>query len=149
MAKVDDLVPVGGIHGKIKMDDDGYFYMTQDGKQHYRKRKETYQQNQSPKQKWNSAAFRWAHKAVAEEKAAIGEGAIKWNRNKRFAELQREWKEAHPYEEWYAAYLEQVSEDVATKTSAEEVSEYMLKKQIDVLTEQLAELQRQLREKKG
>ena len=36
------------------------------GKQFYRDREETYQKNQSPRQKWNSAAFAYANKITNE-----------------------------------------------------------------------------------
>ena len=48
------------IRGKFKKSDAGYFYM-RNGKQFYRDRKEDYQKNQSPRQKWNSDAFKYAH----------------------------------------------------------------------------------------
>ena len=48
------------IHGKTNGRDSGYFYM-RNGKQFYRTREENYQKNQSPRQKWNSAAFKYAN----------------------------------------------------------------------------------------
>ena len=48
------------IRGKFKKSDAGYFYM-RNGKQFYRTREEGYQKNQSPRQKWNSDAFKYAH----------------------------------------------------------------------------------------
>ena len=53
------------VRGKFKKADAGYFYI-RNGKQFYRDRKEDYQQNQSPRQKWNSAAFKYAHQQLRE-----------------------------------------------------------------------------------
>lgn len=63
MAKIRTSNPVESIQGKLGGTDSGYFY-TQNGKQFYRTREENYQQNQSPRQKWNSAAFAYAHKQL-------------------------------------------------------------------------------------
>ena len=59
MAKIETTSAINQIHGKTNGRDRGYFYM-RNGKQFYRDRDETYQQNQSPRQKWNSAAFAYA-----------------------------------------------------------------------------------------
>ena len=63
MAKIRTNNPVESIQGKLGYTDSGYFYM-RNGKQFYRTREENYQQNQSPRQKWNSAAFAYAHKQL-------------------------------------------------------------------------------------
>lgn len=63
MAKIRTSNPVESIQGKLGDTDSGYFY-TRNGKQFYRTREENYQQNQSPRQKWNSAAFAYAHKQL-------------------------------------------------------------------------------------
>ena len=63
MAKVETSDPVSSISGKISSKNRGYFYI-RNGKQFYRSREETYQANQSPRQKWNSAAFAYAHKQL-------------------------------------------------------------------------------------
>lgn len=63
MAKIRTSNPVESIQGKLGGADSGYFY-TRNGKQFYRTREENYQQNQSPRQKWNSAAFAYAHKQL-------------------------------------------------------------------------------------
>lgn len=63
MAKIRTSNPVESIQGKLGGTDSGYFY-TRNGKQFYRTREENYQQNQSPRQKWNSAAFAYAHKQL-------------------------------------------------------------------------------------
>ena len=60
MAKIGTANPVESVQGKLTSKDSGYFY-TRNGKQFYRTREENYQQNQSPRQKWNSAAFAYAH----------------------------------------------------------------------------------------
>ena len=63
MAKIGTSNPVESIKGKLGGTDSGYFYM-RNGKQFYRTREENYQKNQSPRQKWNSAAFAYAHKQL-------------------------------------------------------------------------------------
>ena len=63
MAKITTENPVESIQGKLGGDSSGYFYM-RNGKQFYRTREENYQKNQSPRQKWNSAAFAYAHKQL-------------------------------------------------------------------------------------
>lgn len=65
MAEVVTSNPVDYIKGKLGGTDSGYFY-TRNGKQFYRTREESYQKNQSPRQKWNSAAFVYAHKKIRE-----------------------------------------------------------------------------------
>jgi hypothetical protein len=63
MAEITTENPVESIKGKLGGTSSGYFYM-RNGKQFYRTREENYQQNQSPRQKWNSAAFAYAHKQL-------------------------------------------------------------------------------------
>ena len=63
MAKIGTIHPIDYIKGKLGGTDSGYFY-TRNGKQFYRTREENYQQNQSPRQKWNSAAFAYAHQQL-------------------------------------------------------------------------------------
>ena len=63
MAKIGTIHPIDYIKGKLGGTDSGYFY-TRNGKQFYRTREENYQQNQSPRQKWNSAAFAYAHRQL-------------------------------------------------------------------------------------
>ena len=63
MAKIGTANPVESVQGKLGGDSSGYFYM-RNGKQFYRTREENYQKNQSPRQKWNSAAFVYAHKQL-------------------------------------------------------------------------------------
>jgi hypothetical protein len=63
MAVIETSDPINHISDKLSGNSSGYFY-TRNGKQFYRVREETYQANQSPRQKWNSAAFAYAHKQL-------------------------------------------------------------------------------------
>ena len=63
MAEIDTSSAINTIKGKTNSRDSGYFYI-RNGKQFYRTREETYQANQSPRQKWNSAAFAYAHQQL-------------------------------------------------------------------------------------
>ena len=63
MAKIGTIHPIDYIKGKLGGTDSGYFY-TRNGKQFYRTCEENYQQNQSSRQKWNFAAFAYAHKQL-------------------------------------------------------------------------------------
>ena len=60
MARIIASSGIEQIHGKTYNRDRGYFY-TRNGRQFYRERDEDYQRNQSPRQKWNSAAFKYAN----------------------------------------------------------------------------------------
>lgn len=105
------------LHGKISSTNNGYFYMSKKtGKMYFRSREEGYQKNQSPRQKWNSAAFAYAHKQLhaieanaeltkqmetqfeaAKHKAPNGKtytSAHAW----KFNTLLWEWKNANPIE---------------------------------------------------
>ena len=115
MAKIGTANPVESVQGKLTSKDSGYFYM-RNGKQFYRTREENYQQYQSPRQKWNSAAFAFAHKqlraiesdalqtaqmnadyAAAKHLAPNGKSyptAHAW----KFNYLIHEYKQANPYE---------------------------------------------------
>jgi len=102
------------IHGKLKKSDAGYLYV-RNGKQFYRDREENYQKNQSPKQKYNSAAFAYANELMAKN-YGTPEGKIRlaaeyeaahhigssgktygtpwaW----KFNSLQYEYRQAHPF----------------------------------------------------
>ena len=68
MSQIDTASAINQIHGKTNSKDSGYFYM-RNGRQFYRRRDEAYQQNQSPKQKYNSAAFAYANQQLAILKA--------------------------------------------------------------------------------
>ena len=63
MTKIKTINPIDSLQGKLGGTDSGYFYI-RNGRQFYRTREENYQKNQSPRQKWNSAAFAYAHKQL-------------------------------------------------------------------------------------
>ena len=65
MAEIESTSAINIIRGKFKKSDAGYFYI-RNGKQFYRDREETYQKNQSPKQKYNSDVFAYANSYMAE-----------------------------------------------------------------------------------
>ena len=114
MAVIETSDPINHISGKLSGNSSGYFY-TRNGKQFYRVREEGYQAKQSPRQKWNSAAFAYAHKQLhaieanaeltaqmeADYKAAKGKApngktyttAHAW----KFNSLLWEWKQANPF----------------------------------------------------
>ena len=114
MAVVETSDPINHISGKLSGNSSGYFYM-RNGKQFFRVREEGYQAKQSPSQKWNSAAFAYAHKQLhaieadenltaqmnadyqaAKHKAPNGKSyatAHAW----KFNSLIWEWKQEHPF----------------------------------------------------
>lgn len=65
MSEIKTSSGIDDIHGKLQGTDSGYFYM-RNGKQFFRTREETYQKNQSPKQKYNSEAFVYANAYMAQ-----------------------------------------------------------------------------------
>ena len=65
MAEIETTSAIDIVRGKFKKADKGYFYI-RNGKQFYRDREETYQQNQSPKQKYNSEVFAYANAYMAQ-----------------------------------------------------------------------------------
>jgi hypothetical protein len=113
------VVPSAGIdeiHGKPYGRCSGYFYQSKKtGRTFYRERIEDYQKNQSPRQKWNSAAFKAANTELKlilnnpERKAQLqpdyeAAGHIATNgkpyttlRAWKFNSLIHDWKLAHPY----------------------------------------------------
>ena len=115
MAVVETSDPINHISGKLSGNSSGYFYM-RNGKQFYRVREEGYQAKQSPRQKWNSAAFAYTHKQLraietdekltkqmqkeyeaALHKAPNGKAyttAHAW----KFNTLLYEWKQSNPFE---------------------------------------------------
>ncbi len=115
MAEIDTTSAIQMIHGKLKKADPGYFYM-RNGRQFYRDREETYQQNQSPKQKYNSEVFAYANAYMAqnfgtpERKAQLKaeyEAANHIGSNGKtygtpwswkFNSLQFEYRQSHPFE---------------------------------------------------
>ena len=115
MAVIETSDPINHISGKLSGNSSGYFY-TRNGKQFYRVREEGYQAKQSPRQKWNSAAFAYAHKQLhaieadaelteqmqkeyetARHKAPNGKSystAHAW----KFNSLLYEWKQSNPFD---------------------------------------------------
>lgn len=116
MASVKTSDPINRISGKLSGGSSGYFYY-RNGKQFYRTREEIYQANQSPRQKWNSVAFAYAHKQLraietdaeqtaqmqAEYKAAkhIAPNGKPYTTVHawKFNSLLWEWKQNHPFNE--------------------------------------------------
>ena len=106
------------IHGKTEGRSRGYFYQSKiTGKTFYRERDETYQQNQSKRQKWNSAAFKFANSQLkllttteakaqliadyeaAQHIASNGKTYIT-ARAWKFNSLIHEYKQTHPFDSW-------------------------------------------------
>ena len=114
MSQIITANPVESIKGKLSGHDNGYFYI-RNGKQFYRTREEGYQAKQSPRQKWNSAAFAYAHKQLhaieanaelnAQMEAAFEAAQGKAPNGKtyttahawKFNSLLWEWKQEHPF----------------------------------------------------
>ena len=115
MAEIETTTAIDIVRGKLKKADKGYFYI-RNGKQFYRDREETYQQNQSPKQKYNSEVFAYANSQMAEH-YGTPEGKIRlktefeaahhigssgktygtpWSW--KFNSLQFEYRQSHPFE---------------------------------------------------
>lgn len=114
MAKIKTSSGIEGVCGKANSKDHGYFYM-RNGNQFYRTREETYQKNQSPRQKWNSDAFAFANaqmaqrygtpegktqlKAEFEAANHIGSNGITYTTawSWKFNSLQHEYRQSHPF----------------------------------------------------
>ena len=114
MAEIDTSSAINQIHGKTNGKDSGYFYM-RNGKQFYRTREETYQKNQSPKQKHNSTVFAYANaymaqhygtpegklllKAEFEAANHIGSNGKTYTTpwSWKFNSLQFEYRQSHPF----------------------------------------------------
>lgn len=117
MAEVIPADFIHELHGKMSSKSNGYFYMSKKtGKMYFRSREEGYQTKQSPRQKWNSAVFAYAHKELhaieadegltaqmnreyedARHKAPNGKvytTAHAW----KFNSLLWEWKKENPFE---------------------------------------------------
>ena len=162
MSKVQNDSPVVLMHGKSTKTSRGYYYEGVRGQQLYREREETYQKKQSPRQKWNSLAFSFAHKQIRilwstqeqiNQVTQEWQAAMKIGPNNRpypdakgwkFAMLQVEWKVNNPYEAWYEQYLAEISQKAEEKTASEDVSDYMLRHQAEILEAQAAALRAQL-----
>ena len=150
-------------HGKEGKFSKGYYYEGPNGQQFYRTRREDYQQQQSPKQKWNSLSFAAAQKQLTPlwnnpEHAALivqeWKDAMRIGPNNRsyptakgwkLAMLQKQWRLDNPFEAWYEQYLAEISQKAAEKTASEETSDYMLRHQAEILEAQAAALREQLK----
>ena len=103
------------IHGKTYNRDRGYSYM-RNGRQFYRERDEDYQKNQSPRQKWNSAAFKYANSQLklltspeakaqleadfeAAKHVASNGKTYTTVRSLKYNSLIHEYKQSHPFEQ--------------------------------------------------
>ncbi len=114
MSEIKTSSGIEQIHGKTNGRDSGYFYM-RNGKQFYRSREENYQQNQSPRQKWNSAAFKYANSQLklltspeaqtqlaADFEAAnhiASNGKQFYRSREEYNSLIYEYKQTHPFEQ--------------------------------------------------
>lgn len=115
MARIIASSGIEQIHGKTYNRDRGYYY-TRNGRQFYRERDEDYQKNQSPRQKWNSAAFKYANSQLklltsTEAKAQLEadfEAAHHVASNGKtyttvrawkYNSLIHEYKQSHPFEQ--------------------------------------------------
>jgi hypothetical protein len=113
MSEIKTSSGIDEIHGKLNGADRGYFYM-RNGKQFYRDRDETYQKNQSPRQKWNSAAFAYATSQIklitspeakarleadfeAAQHIASNGKTYTTSRAWKFNSLLHEYKQSHPF----------------------------------------------------
>lgn len=149
-------------HGKTSKNSRGYFYEGPRGQQLYRVRAEVYQQMRSPRQRWNSLSFTYAHKQIRQlwsTQETIDQVTQEWNgamrigptnqtypdaKGWKFAMLQVEWKRNNPFETWYEQYLAEIAQKAEEKTSSESVSDYMLRHQAEILEKQAAALRAQL-----
>ena len=71
-------------HGKTSKNSRGYYYEGPRGQQLYRDRPETYQQKRSPKQRWNSLAFTYAHQQIRQI----------WSNQQQIDQVTQEWQAA-------------------------------------------------------
>lgn len=155
------LHDVKTFRGKMSKKSEGYYYVTKKNRQYYRLREETYQKNQSPRQKWNSLAFGYAHKRVRQiwtNQEQIDQVTLEWTEAKRigpnnrtysepkewkFVMLQQQWKQDNPFDAWYEAYIQDFAAKIAQKTSSETVSTRTLLRQADLLEAQAKALREQ------
>jgi len=163
MAKVKSKYPVQTISGKVSRKDDGYYYTTASGEQFYRKRDESYHKIRSPKQCWLGLSFAYAHSEMQKRFSTpeqIAQMTASWkNAHKigtngkvtktahswQFAELQLEWQVAHPYEQWYANYIQSIADKATAKATSGHASNYMINQKIQELQAQIDELKKQLK----
>lgn len=166
MASVNFQSPIDRMSGKARTADNGYFYTSPSGKRCFRTRTEDYQQNQSHRQMWNSAAFaaaqaelkllyqepntvqtirsEWAHaKKRNPETGRVYATARGW----KISMLQSAWRQANPFESWLDAYLTSVRETAAAKTEAADLRPSTIEKEIALLQSQIQSLRSQLPKK--
>lgn len=115
MSEIKTSSGIDEIRGKTDGRSRGYFYM-RNGKQFYRERDEDYQKNQSPRQKWNSAAFKYANSQLKlltspEAKAQLAADFEAANhiasngktyttvRAWKYNSLIHDYKQAHPFKQ--------------------------------------------------
>ncbi len=115
MARIIASSGIEQIHGKTYNRDRGYYY-TRNGRQFYRERDEDYQKNQSPRQKWNSAAFKYANSQLklltsteaktqleadfeAAHHVASNGKTYTTVRAWKYNSLIHEYKQSHPFEQ--------------------------------------------------
>ena len=115
MARIIASSGIEQIHGKTYNRDRGYYY-TRNGRQFYRERDEDYQKNQSPRQKWNSAAFKYANSQLklltspeakaqleadfeAAKHVAPNGKTYTTVRSWKYNSLIHEYKQSHPFEQ--------------------------------------------------
>ncbi len=115
MARIIASSGIEQIHGKTYNRDRGYYY-TRNGRQFYRERDEDYQKNQSPRQKWNSAAFKYANSQLklltsteakaqleadfeAAKHVASNGKTYTTVRAWKYNSLIHEYKKSHPFEQ--------------------------------------------------
>ena len=159
MASVKFIAPVDRMHGKGKKTDEGYYYASPSGKRCFRTRVENYQQNQTLRQKWNSASFAAAQhqlKLFMQQPDADRTIYQQWMQAKKrnpetgrayptargwkFSMLQSEWRLENPFDAWAEAYLESVRETVVSKTEAADLRPSTIDKEIALLQKQIASL---------
>ena len=159
MAKTDPKDYLKSIHGKLSRTDNIYYYTNAQGHQFARKRDESYHKHKSPKQLWLMEAFKYAHQQLKqsfESLQAIAQTEQEWisamkiapngkqtrtARAWKFVVLQYNWKQEHPFEQWYGNYMDKALQKVEEKTSSETVSDYMIQTQIDRLKAEIANLE--------
>ena len=157
MAKVTNRPHVEHMHGKVKKHSDEYYYVVH-GQQYARARQETYQRNQSPMQKWNSASFAYAHQEIQKltTPEAIDAYTQEWHaalkigpngrpyanaKSWKFASLKQDWRNAHPYEQWYTDYLQTLTQTAQAKTNSEKPSVFIIRQQLTALHAEIDRLQ--------
>jgi len=162
MARIHPITPAESISGKISRKDEGYYYTTASGKQFYRRRDESYHKVRSPKQCWLGLSFAYAHSEMQKRFSTpeqIAQMTAAWKeahkigtngkialtaRSWQFSELQLEWQLAHPYEQWYANYIQSIADKATAKATSGHASNYMINQKIQELQAQINELQKQL-----